>query len=229
VIGCAAQDDGFCRTIADRLGAVVAAVDYRLAPEHTFPAALDDCYDALVWLARRSDIDETRVAVGGASAGGGLAAALALAARDRAEISLVLQVLAYPMLDDRTALRKDIDQHNFRLWNNKANAFGWQSYLGTTPGSADVSGLASPARHPDLSGLPPAWVGVGTLDLFRDEATVYADRLLAAGVHCDVDVVHGAFHAFDLMSPKSSITQQFRAAQVRALARAFRSDIVEGT
>jgi acetyl esterase/lipase len=168
VIGTAAQDDALCRVVAEQLGMMVAAPDYRLAPEYPFPVPLEDCYDALVWLTSRTDIDSRRVAIGGASAGGGLAAALALLARDRGEIRPALQLLSYPMLDDRTALRTDLDERYVRLWNNKANRFGWQSYLGTMPGSATVSGLAAPARNENPGGLAPACIGMGTRDLFYD-------------------------------------------------------------
>ena len=221
VIGSAAQDDAVCRHLAGELGAVVAAVDYRLAPEHPFPVPLHDCHDALVWLAGRDDVDAARVAIGGASAGGGLAAALALLARDRSEVRPAFQLLSYPMLDDRTALRTDVDERDFRLWNNHANAFGWRSYTGHEPGSADVDQLAAPARCEDLSGLPPAWIGVGTLDLFHDEDLAYADRLRMAGVPCEVLVVEGAFHGFDSIRPGAGITQRFRAAQAQALAPAL--------
>jgi acetyl esterase/lipase len=221
IVGSAAQDDALCRAIADRLGILVAAVDYRLAPEHPFPVPLHDCHDALVWLARRPDVDDTRIAIGGASAGGGLAAALALLARQRADVTPAFQLLSYPMLDDRTVLRDDIDERGFRLWNTRANRFGWQSYLGAVPGSPEISGLAAPARHEDLAALPPAWIGVGTLDLFHGEAVIYAERLRSAGVACDLEIVSGAFHGFDTVRPNASITRQFRAAQIRALVRAL--------
>ena len=221
VIGAAAQDDALCRYYAETLGAVVVAVDYRLAPEAPFPAPLDDCYDALTWLARQPDVDAARIAVGGASAGGGLAAAVALLAHERGEVQLAYQLLAYPMLDDRTANRTDIDERNFRLWNNKANRFGWQSYTGHPPGSPDVTGLAAPARYENLSGLPPTWIGVGTLDLFHDEDVAYADRLRAAGVECALAEVEGAFHGFDLIRPKAGVAQAFRSAQMAALAAAL--------
>ena len=221
VIGSAAQDDAVCRYLARELGALVAAVDYRLAPEHRFPEPLVDCHDALVWLARRADVDADRVAIGGASAGGGLAAGLALLARDRGQIRPVFQLLAYPMLDDRTAARPDGDERHLRLWNNEANRFGWRSYTGLEPGSPAVDPLAAPARHDDLAGLPPAWIGVGTLDLFHDEDLVYAERLRAAGVPCDLLVVEGAFHGFDSVRPGAEVTRQFRAAQAGALARAL--------
>ena len=220
VMGTAAQDDALCRSYADALGIVVASVDYRLAPEVQFPVPLHDCYEGLTWLADRPDVDATRIAVGGASAGGGLAASLALLARDRGEVPLAFQLLTYPMLDDRTACLKGIDERNFRLWNNKSNQFGWQSYTGTSPGSPGITALASPARSEDLSGLPPAWIGVGTLDLFHDEDVTYAGRLKESGVDCDLEVVPGAFHGFDLVG-KSGVTRKFRAAQMAALNNAL--------
>ncbi len=221
VMGTAAQDDALCRHVAETLGIVVASVDYRLAPESVFPVPLHDCYDGLTWLAGRPYVDATRIAVGGASAGGGLAAALALLARERDEIHLALQLLAYPMLDDRTACRTDIDERNFRLWNNKSNRFGWQSYTGSAPGSPDLTPLAAPARSDDLAGLPPAWIGVGTLDLFHDEDVDYAVRLEAAGVACALEEVPGAFHGFDLVG-RSGVAKDFRAAQIAALHDALR-------
>jgi acetyl esterase/lipase len=222
VMGSASQDDALCRRFADSLGIVVAAVEYRLAPEHPFPTPLHDCHDALAWLASQPSVDPARIAVGGASAGGGLAAALALFARQRGEVRLAFQLLAYPMLDDRTAARTDIDERNFRLWNNKANRFGWRSYTGSAPGSDEISDLAAPARNDDLSGLPPAWIGVGTLDLFHDEALAYAGRLREAGVDCALDVVEGAFHGFDLVRPRADVSKAFHSAQAAALGAALR-------
>ncbi len=221
VIGSAAQDDAICRHLVRSLGIVVAAAEYRLAPEHQFPLPLHDCYDALAWLTSQRDVDPARVAVGGASAGGGLAAALALLAQERGEVQLAFQLLSYPMLDDRTATRTDIDERGFRMWNNKANRFGWQSYTGYPPGSDKVSGLAAPARYDDLSGLPPTWIGVGTLDLFYEEDVSYAERLREAGVPCDLEEVAGAFHGFDSVQPRAGVTQAFRAAQVAALGAAL--------
>jgi acetyl esterase/lipase len=221
VIGTAAQEDAFCRRFADELGAVVAAVEYRLAPEHPYPTPLEDCHDALEWLAAQTEVDPTRVAIGGASAGGGLAAALALLARDRGRVRPVFQLLTYPMLDDRTVRRTDLDERGYRLWNNRSNVLGWQSYLGAEPGSDAVPDQAVPARRDDLAGLAPAWVGVGTLDLFLDEDVTYAQRLRDAGVPCTLDVVDGAFHAFDYLAPGSEPSRRFRDAQLDALAGAF--------
>jgi acetyl esterase/lipase len=214
VIGNARMDDRLCRQFSTRLGVTVASVEYRLAPEHPYPAPLEDCYTALKWLAALPGVDRERIAIGGASAGGGLAAALALLARDRAEITPVFQLLVYPMVDDRSALTGNNPQH--RLWNAKANRFGWTSYLG----NADPE-VAVPARRKDLSGLPPAWIGVGTHDLFHDEDLEYAERLSAAGVPCDVEVVPGAFHGFDLVAPHLPVARRFFDTQCDILRPAL--------
>ena len=214
VIGTAQQDDAVCRRFARELGITVAAVDYRLAPEHPYPVPLEDCYAALTWLAALPAVDPARVAIGGASAGGGLAAALALLARDRGEVTPTLQLLAYPMLDDRSG--SGPNNPNYRLWGPKSNRFGWAAYLG----NADPQ-VAVPARRDDLSGLPPAWIGVGTHDLFHDEDLAYAERLTAAGVPCQVEVVPGAFHGFDLIMPKASVSQSFFASECASLRSAL--------
>lgn len=216
LVGDAAQDDARCRRFAHELGATVASVTYRLAPQHPYPAPLEDCYSALTWLGRLPSVDPTRVAIGGASAGGGLAAALALLARDRGEIDVAAQLLVYPMIDDRTVLRTDLDNPGYRLWNQSSNRFGWRAYLG----DADPN-VAVPARRNDLAGLPPAWVGVGTLDLFHDEDLAYANRLREAGVSCQVMVVQGAFHGFDRVAPNAVVSQSFFASQCALLRRAF--------
>ncbi|WP_243057500.1 alpha/beta hydrolase fold domain-containing protein [Nocardioides sp. SR21] len=223
LIGSPLQDEAALRSIADELGVVVATVRYRLAPEHRYPAARDDCYDALRWLADQPGVDPTRVAIGGGSAGGGLAAATALHTRDRGGPALCLQLLVYPMLDDRTAVRPDPDSACRRLWSNEANHYGWSSYLGHQPGLPGVDPTAAPARCDDFAGLPPAWIGVGTLDLFHDEALAYAARLRAAGVACTTGVVPGAFHGFDAFAGKP-VVREFRASQVAALRSGFGLD-----
>jgi acetyl esterase/lipase len=215
VIGKAAQDDALCRRFARELGATVASVDYRVAPEHPYPAPLEDCYSALQWLVRLPSVDPSRVAIGGASAGGGLAAALALLTRDRGEIDLAAQLLVYPMLDDRTVGRH-LDNPGLRLWNASSNKYGWSAYLR----GADPE-VAVPARREDLSGLPPAWLGVGTFDLFHNEDLAYAERLKAAGVPCEVEIVEGAFHGFDGIVPKAHVSRSFFNSQCALLRRAF--------
>jgi acetyl esterase/lipase len=217
VLGRAEQDDALCHRFVRKLGITVASVGYRLAPEHPFPVPLDDCYAALTWLAGLAAVDPARVAIGGASAGGGLAAALALRARDRGEVTPVLQLLVCPMLDDRTAHRANLDDPGHRLWNQASNRFGWESYLG----GADPND-AVPARHDDLTGLPRAWMGIGTLDLFHDENLTYAERLNRAGVPCEVEVIPGAFHGFDLVAPKAQVSRSFFASQCEALRGAFK-------
>jgi acetyl esterase/lipase len=214
LMGTAQQDDALCRRFTRELGITVAAVDYRLAPEHPYPAPLEDCYSALTWLAGLPAVDPARLAIGGASAGGGLAAALALLARDRGDVTPVLQVLAYPMLDDRSGAGPK--NPNYRLWGPKSNRFGWGSYLG----NADPQ-VAVPARRDNLSGLPPAWIGVGTHDLFHDEDLTYAERLTAAGVPCHVEVVPGAFHGFDQVVPKAAVSRSFFASQCASLRTAL--------
>lgn len=209
IIGNAAQDDALCRQFARELGITVAAVDYRLAPEYPYPIPLEDCYGALTWLAELPAVDPAAIAIGGASAGGGLAAALALLARDRGEVAVAAQLLVYPMVDDRSATQDGLADHRHRLWTQKSNVYGWSSYLG----DADPN-IAVPARNPDLGGLPPAWIGVGTNDLFEQEDLAYAERLIAAGVPCEVDVVPGAFHGFDQVAPKAPVSKAFFSSQV---------------
>ena len=173
------------------------------------------------WLAGQDEVDATRIAIGGSSAGGGLAAGLALLARERGGVRPVVQLLVYPMLDDRTATRHCEHERDLRLWNSSSNRFGWRSYLGHEPGSDGVSALAAPACADDLSGLPRAWIGVGSLDLFADEDVEYACRLRAAGVACELCVVDGAYHGFDVVHHAAPISREFHDAQVDALARGF--------
>ena len=219
VLGDAGQDRAFCRRVADELGIVVVSVEYRLAPEHPFPTPLEDCYTALQWLAGQPDIDPARIAIGGQSAGGGLAAALTLLVQERGEIRPVLQLMSYPMLDDRTTTRTDIDPRRLRIWSPASNRFGWSAYLGAPGG--EVSPLAAPSRYEDLSGLPPAWIGVGTNDLFRDEDVAYARRLQEAGVDCALHVVPGAYHNFDSTEAKAAVSRAFVEAQLAALDEAL--------
>lgn len=220
LFGTAQQDDRICLGFSRKLGITVASVEYRLAPEHPYPAPLEDCYSVLSWLAALPGVDRDRLAIGGASAGGGLAAALAILARDRGEITPVFQLLVYPMLDDRSA--SGPANPNYRLWDPVANGFGWTSYLG----NADPQ-VAVPARRGDLSGLAPAWVGVGTHDLFHDEDVEYARRLVEAGVPCQVELIPGAFHGFDMVAPKAGVSREFFAMQCEALRPALTNHIAK--
>jgi acetyl esterase/lipase len=197
--------------IARNLGVIAVSPDYRLAPEHPFPAALDDCMTSLRWMLGHADqigIDPGRIGVIGGSAGGGLSAAVAQRSHDEG-IALRAQVLMYPMLDDRTALRSDHDGRGTFVWTQSANRFGWTSYLGREPRLADAPEYAAPARRVDLTGLPPAFVGVGELDLFYDEDIAYAERLTACGVPCELHTVPGMYHGADGLAPKAAAMQDF--------------------
>lgn len=185
---------------ARRLSAVVVSVDYRLAPETQFPGALEDCYAALAWIfgsASDLEVDPSRIAVAGQSAGAGLAAALALLVRDRGEFRLAFQQLTSAMLDDRTGLTVDPSmwQGEF-VWTRQSNVFAWRALLGPSAGTAEVPYLAAPARAEDLSGLPGAFVACGALDLFLDENVEYGRRLSACGVPVEMRVYAGAPHSF---------------------------------
>jgi acetyl esterase/lipase len=220
VMGDSEIDQDNLISVVRETGIAVAAVNYRLAPRHPFPAAPEDCYAALRWLhaeAKTLGVLSERIAIGGSSAGAGLAAGVALMAHDRKELPLAFQLLIYPMLDDRTALRTDMDLSSVRLWNNKCNLFGWSAYLQKPPGSADIHPYAAPARRDNLTGLPPAWIGVGTFDLFHDENLLYAKRLAESGVPCELRTVEGAYHGFDLFSPKAGVVRQFRESYVSAM------------
>jgi len=222
LIGKPEQDDKDVAQYVHELGITVVSVDYRLPPKHPFPAPLDDCYAALKWIvshAQELNINPKRIAIGGNSAGSGLAAALAQLALDRQEIDIAFQLLIYPMLDDRTVLRTDIDDSNNITWNHKSNRFGWESYLGQECGADDVPAYSVPARRIDLSGLPPAWIGVGALDIFHDEDVAYAQRLKEHGVECELNIIPGAFHGFDVFDPKLPIVQNFKQSQIAALKK----------
>ncbi len=222
IIGSPRQNDRAMFDLVRELSIVVVSVDYRLAPQHPFPAPLDDCHTALKWVyAQNKDlgIDPKRIAIGGESAGGGLAASLAQLVHDTGEIRPALQLLIYPMLDDRSSLRTDVPHSELLTWTQRNNRFGWESYLGQACGSDALPPYAVPARRADLAGLPPAWIGVGTLDLFHDEAAEYAQRLVIAGVDCELVTVTGAFHGFDQFDRGLSVVQGFRQSQLAALRR----------
>jgi len=224
VLGSLYQDESRSIAMARELGIVVAAVRYRLAAHHPFPAAVDDAYAGLSWLydtATSRGVDPARIAVGGARAGAGLAAGLALVAHDREKVRPVFQLMLYPMLDDRIVTRSDHDTRNARMWKAKNNRYAWGAYLGVDPGGGRVSEHAAPARRSDLSGLPTAWIGVGTLDVSYDEDIAYAQRLVEAGVPCTLSVVNGAFHAFDVVFPRASVSATFWDDQVAALRSAL--------
>lgn len=224
VLGSIELDDLTAAQLAKDVECVVVSVEYRLAPEHPYPAALHDCYAALKWLAAESAglaVDPNHIALGGSSAGGNLAAALALLARDRNEVRPVYQLLIYPALDDRTAAEPGPDLPETLFWSRRNSFDAWTAYLGRRPGANDVAEHAAPARATNLAGLPPAYIGVGALDPFVDEDIDYARRLLAAGVPTELHVYPGACHAFDVFGAGSRIGQRFITERNAVLRRAL--------
>ncbi|GAA5160104.1 hypothetical protein GCM10011366_20360 [Ornithinimicrobium tianjinense] len=223
ILGAAWVDHALCNRLATELGLLVVSVDYRLAPEHPFPAGPDDCYAALAWVhahAQELGVDPGRVGVAGASAGGGLAATVAQMAHDRG-LPLAFQGLVYPMLDDRTALRDDHGTRGAIAWTPEKNRDAWAWYLGHPVREDEARPYAAPARRADLAGLAPAWVGVGEADLFLDEDVDYARRLEAAGVPVELVTVPGMPHAADMVRgirPAAAFRDSLVAAVGRGLA-----------
>lgn len=226
MIGSPAQDDRFLAATAAELDIVIVSPRYRLAPENPAPAALDDCRAAWGWVidnASARGIDITRLAIGGESAGGGLAAGLVLGIHDEGGIQPVAQWLFCPMLDDRTALDRSLDEANHFVWSNTLNVAGWQSYLGKRFGTDDVSEYAAPARRANFRGLPQAWIGVGDVELFYDECKAYANRLSAAGVPCQFDVVAGAPHSFQGLAPDTQLAKDYLTKARGWLSKALKA------
>jgi acetyl esterase/lipase len=222
IIGSPEQNDRAMFHTVRHTGIAVVSVDYRLAPNHLFPTALEDCYAALKWVHAHAEalgVDPDRIAIGGESAGGGLAASLVQLAHDRGEIHPIFQLLIYPMLDDRSAIRTDVSQVELLTWTPQNNQFGWESYLGHACGLDQVPPYAVPARRVELTGFPPAWIGVGTLDLFYDENVAYARKLQRDGVDCELVVIKGAFHGFDQFDYDLPVVQAFRQSQIEALRK----------
>jgi triacylglycerol lipase len=209
--------DGANETASDwalDLQCAVASVEYRLAPENPYPAPLEDCYAGLHWLIHNAGelkIDPGRVVIGGGSAGGGLCAGLALLARDRGELSVSGQLLVYPMIDDRRSLPSS--QWETWVWTKQSNETGWKAYLGELFGGPGVPAYAAASRASDLAGLPPAYIAVGSLDLFLSEDIDYAHRLLQAGVPTELHIYAGGPHGFDApaLGGKSELGGRARA------------------
>ncbi|WP_328346793.1 alpha/beta hydrolase [Streptomyces violaceus] len=207
---------------AQALDAVVVSVEYRLAPEHPHPAPVEDVYAGLLWTAEHAaelGADPERIVIAGASAGGGLCAALALLTRDRKGPQPIGQVLMCPMLDDRNDTPSTYQMAGLGVWDRTANETGWTALLGSRRGGPDVPAYAAPARAEDLTGLPPAFLDVGSAETFRDEVVAYASRIWQAGGVAELHVWPGGFHGFDGFAPQAALSQSARAAHVNWLRR----------
>lgn len=219
-VGSPEMSVGTARRLVDATGCVVVLPDYRLSVVEPYPAALDDCYDALVWLrdhAAGLGARDDQLAVGGESAGGGLAAATCLLARERGEVAVAFQVPLYPMIDDRPT--PSSTGSTAPVWSSVTNDAGWDAYLGPLRSSASVPATAAPARAEDLRGLPPVLTFVGDAEPFHDEVVTWTERLREAGVRVESRVYPGCFHAFDLMAPRARVSREATAFLVEGFTR----------
>jgi len=232
VFGLPEQDELGSDAYAEQVPCVVASVDYRLAPEHPHPAPVEDCYAALTWVAENADelgVDPARIAVGGASAGGCLATAVALMARDRGGPAPAFQLLVYPMLDDRCDTPSMSEFPDNLTWTREHTRAGWDALLGGRSGGDDVDQYAAPARAPDLTGLPPALIQVGELEVFRDEDIDYATRLIRAGVPTQLHIYPRAYHSVDFLMPMAGTSVRMSEERLEALRAALHSSHAVGT
>ncbi|MEK5531780.1 lipase [Viridibacillus sp. FSL H7-0596] len=225
VMGHPDMDDVLCERFVQTAKCVVVSVDYRLAPEHQYPAAIEDCYAGLVWMTNEADslgIDVNRVAIAGASGGGGLTAALAIMARDKGGPSIIFQMPLYPMLDNRNITPSSYEiTEDHATWNRANNSAAWSMYLGKENDSNEVSPYAVPSRADNLAGLPPTYTCVGQLDLFRDETIEYVTRLAQAGVDVEFQLYPGCFHCFEVFVPEAEVSQRASQNYLDAMARAL--------
>jgi acetyl esterase/lipase len=215
--------------LVEKFGLIVVSVEYRLAPEWPYPAAIDDCYAGLVWTAAHGEelgIDTERLLIAGASAGGGLAAAAALMARDLGGPPLIGQVLMCPMLDDRNETPSSYELDGEGIWDRVSNLTGWTALLGDKRGGPDVSPYAAPARATDLSGLASAFIDVGSVETFRDEDVDYATRIWRAGGEAELHVWPGGFHGFEMMAPDATLSRAARAARIGWIERLLKATAV---
>jgi acetyl esterase/lipase len=219
-LGRSVDNEAFCEQVVLETGAVVVSVDYRLTPECPFPAALEDCYAALKWLVSACaelHIDTERIAIGGVSAGGNLAATTALLARDRGGPALCFQFLLCPVLDDRHTTPSSHDVTDMRVWNRRVSLKAWAAYLASSEGK--VSPYAAPARASNLSNLPPAYIYVEEQDLLRDEDIAYANRLMQAGVATELHIYPGTFHGSYAFAPMAAVSQRAVCEHLSILKR----------
>jgi len=220
ILGTVAGEDPTATLLCDEVGAVVVSVEYRLAPENPHPAPAEDCYAGLVWTAAHAaelGIDPDRLALYGGSAGGGLVIATALMARDRGGPALRFMMPIYPMVDDRNETASSHEITDIGIWDRAGNIEAWAWYLG----GKEADQYAAPARAEDLTGLPPAFIDVGTVDMFRDEDIAFAQRLMAAGVPTELHVHPGSYHAAETFAADAALSRRTWALRIDALRRAL--------
>ncbi|MBL7259725.1 alpha/beta hydrolase [Paractinoplanes lichenicola] len=220
ILGSVDGEDPNATYICDEVNAIVVSVEYRLSPEHPHPAPVEDCYAGLVWMAKNAaelGYDPERLAVYGASAGGGLTIATALLARDRGGPQLKFMMPIYPMIDDTNTTESSHEITDIGIWDRSGNLEAWAWYLGGKP--ADQ--YAAPTRAEDLAGLPPAFIDVGTVDLFRDEDIAFAQRLMAAGVPTELHIHPGSYHAAETFAAEAALSRRIWALRLDALRRAL--------
>lgn len=224
VLGHPNSEDNLCERFVLAANCVVISPDYRLAPENPYPAGLEDCYSALVWmtnLAEELNIDLNRVAIGGGSAGGGLTAALSLLARDRKGPAICFQMPLYPMIDDRNITPSSYEITDpLAVWYRGNNIAAWEMYLGSHS-NEEISPYAAPTRADNLAGLPPTYTCVGQLDPFRDETIDYVARLAQAGVEVEFHLYPGCFHAFEHIVPDADISERVKSTYITTMAMAL--------
>lgn len=215
IMGSIEMDVEFLQHMALAVGCMIVSVDYRLAPEHPFPCALDDAYTALIWLYKEADqlgVDSQRIAIGGISGGGGLAAGLGIYARDKGEVPLIFQLLLCPMIDDRNITASSYFPLTGMAWDRRSNLNAWGAYLNRSPDddpmATPVSEYAAAARAENLTQLPPTYISVGSVDLFMDENIEFARRLLAEGVQTSLFVHAGGFHAFECIAAEADVAKR---------------------
>lgn len=209
-MGAPEQDELFIKRFVKASGCIVISPDYRLSLDAPYPAALEDCYTALLWLKQHGGeygMRDNQIMVGGDSAGGGLTAAISLYARDKNEVAIAFQMPLYPMIDDRMNT-PSATNNNAPLWNSKSNYISWKLYLGNLFGKSNVPVYAAPARADDLRNLPPTCSFVGSIEPFRDEVIAYLENLRASGVPVNYQVFEGCFHGFDIVCSRSEVAKQ---------------------
>lgn len=218
VLGSIEGEAGTAQMFSAETGAVVVSIDYRKAPEDPYPAGADDCYNASQWVFDNADslgIDQANIGIYGGSAGGGLALAVCLMARDRGSFRFKYMMPIYPMIDDRNETESTHEVTEVGIWDRSGNREAWDWYLG----GKKADGYAAPARAKDVSGLPPAFIDVGEMDAFRDEDLLFAQRLLHSGVPCEFRIYPGAYHASEVFAPEAELSQRISAGRLEALHR----------